>query len=329
LLAWASAVGCGGSQDASVSDASTGTDATQPTVLGPSDPDPCNASKVFEQRVIANFDDSSGLAGPYGTYVSFDATGTLFQSGQPVMGIDSAEAIADGGPRQCLTGYSATSGDRLPTKRCGTDSTALHLFATGDVDAGAQDAGLTGWGMNVGIDLRQNCTCPAPPTPCPQVTHPELGCQTATNQTGGSCSPMGAPCFFDASGYTGISFWAMLGPQSTASVALATVSDPNTGGQLGGTYPFNDLICGDPPCVAGQAQMHSGLALCDPFGKAIGLVDHWEFYAIPFDEMRQKGYGLPESKLDVAHVLAFKLSLGKGVWDVWLDDIAFYRPKGD
>jgi hypothetical protein len=208
-------------------------------------------------------------------------------------------------------------------KRCGTDGSALHLLASGSIDAGMEAAGLTGWGMNVGIDLRQNCACPAPPMQCLQLAHPELGCQTTA-----MCTMNGA-CFFDATGYTGISFWAMLGPKSTGAVALATVADPNTAGVLGGTYPFNDLICGDPPCVAGQQQVHSGKQLCDPFGKAIGLVDHWEFYTIPFDEMRQKGYGLPEPKIDLAHVLAFKLSLGKGVWDVWLDDISFYRAKSD
>jgi hypothetical protein len=171
--------------------------------------------------------------------------------------------------------------------------------------------------MNVGIDLRQNCE----------------------GIDAGPTGPNGA-CYFDATEWTGISFWAydadaLDTPGGIGAGALITLGDPSTAGVLGGEYPFNDLICGNAPCSAGQpidnhcTAASVPLCLCDPFGKAIGLTGHWTFYTIPFSDMRQKGYGAPEPALDLAHILGFKLSLGEGTWDVWLDNIAFYRPKGD
>jgi hypothetical protein len=313
------ATACGGAQRGTLDlgGADAGADATETlTSVGPSDPDPCVTSQDFEYQVLTSFVAGDGIAGPYATYVSYDTTGLLYQDGIALteQSVNAAE---------CETGYTATS-DPLSPARCGSDSTGLRLFATGGTFNAAgngvpNDAGLTGWGMNVGTDLRQNCNMALLPN-----------CSDAP-----SSNPPTGPSYFDATEWTGISFWAMLGPGSSGTSALVTVPDPNTAGVLGGTYPFNDLTCGNAACVAGQPMdMHCTaasvpLCLCDPFGKAIGLVDHWAFYAIPFSDMRQKGYGAPQPELDLAHVLGFKLSLGPGTWNVYIDNIAFYRPKGD
>jgi hypothetical protein len=308
VIACALTLGCGGTQAATVDG---GVPAPQSMLSGPLDPDPCDASSGFIFHSIANFNDGDAAGGPYSAYVSYDTTGTLFTSSMvsgrppmlvPVMGID---------PVSCVTGYQAgIPADKLPTSRCGTDPYALHLLATGSPDGGGQ---LTGWGMNVSVDLRQNCT--------------------GQMEDAGAVGQYG-PCYLDATGWTGVSFWALLDPLSTGAVALATVADPNTAGVLGGIYPFNELTCGNPPCVAGQPQINTctaanmPLCLCDPLGKAVGLVNHWAFYTLPFSEMRQKGYGMPVSSIDLKHFLGFKFSLGKGAWDLWLDDISLYKPKG-
>lgn len=299
-------------------EAGTGADATEPlTSVGPSDPDPCTTSQDFEYQLLTDFS-GGGIAGPFATYVSYDATGLLYMSN----GLGGSAPITDVDPVQCQTGYSFTTPDTISPARCGTDRAGLRMFATGGTlvnnaltgtVADPDDAGLSGWGMNAGTDLRQDCN----------------GQTTTAPGTNG-------PCFFDATGWTGISFWAMAGPGTTGTSALVTVADPITAGVLGGTYPFNDLTCGNEPCVAppGVSDDHCTaatvpLCLCDPFGKAFGLVDHWAFYAIPFSDMRQKGYGAPVPAIDVAHVLGFKVSLGPGTWNVYIDNVAFYRPKGD
>jgi hypothetical protein len=211
----------------------------------------------------------------------------------------------------CTTGFNPTVAEVPPVARCGADSLALHLRANA-----ASNLGLTKWGMNVGFDFRQNNTPNARGVACAGQTNPDAG--TPAN-----------PCFVDASAWTGIAFWALLGPGTPEpATALATVTDRHTASQLGSTNPDNDLLCGDPPCVAGVGTgAGTGNLQCDPYGKGVGLVGHWAFYAIPFSDMRQKGYGVPESALEIAHLLGFKFNLGKGAWDVWLDDIAFYRPK--
>ncbi|MDP9000993.1 MAG: hypothetical protein M3O46_12870 [Myxococcota bacterium] len=275
---------------------------------------------------IADFEpNSSGLAGTYSIYVSSDLTGRLFgcidPSGNPAtLCTVSMEVAVDTDPIKCHTGWqpSIMEGTRLPQTHCGVDGGldghGMHLHATG-ATAGLDGGGLTNWGMNLGIDFRQNCTCPSQPDAA-------IGTCAAPTEAYG-------PCVFDATGWTGISFWALLGPESTGSTALLTVADPSTAGQVGGFYPYNELKCGDPGCIYDAGIVGPGAPQkCDPFGKAFSLVNHWQFYAIPFSEMRQKGFGLPEGTPDLAHFLGVKFSLGKGAWDVWIDDISLYGKKG-
>jgi hypothetical protein len=315
-VAGAAVAACGGSQRATPSGDAAGGGAEQ--VLGPLDPDPCDASRAVEidpEMSIANFEPtSSQLAGQYAIYASYDLTGTMWGCQLTTLGTcavsDETPVVPD--PLQCRTGYAVFQQESLPASRCGADGYGLHLSAPPD------GGGLTGWGMNLSIDFRQNCN---------GTSDPDAGVGFT-------------PCFVDASRWTGISFWARLGPQSTGATALVTVGDPHTSSQIGDTppynlqYPFNERLCGDPPCVPGGDGGSSGGGLldggnpqCDPFGKAVLLVSDWQFYAIPFSEMRQKGYGVPESTLELSRILGFKFSLGKGAWDVWLDDIAFYKAK--
>jgi hypothetical protein len=146
----------------------------------------------------------------------------------------------------------------------------------------------------------------------------------------------GKPCYYDARGWTGISLWARLGSSESVTNAIITMADPNTAGLLGGGYPFNDpdAACGDLPCSAnntppGPPTLHNAVQ-CDPFGKAITLTSDWQFYRIPFSDMTQKGYGLPETAPDLAHFIGVKINLslgqlGSADYDVWVNDIAFYK----
>jgi hypothetical protein len=115
---------------------------------------------------------------------------------------------------------------------------------------------------------------------------------------------------FDATGYVGLSFWARQGSDDSGSALLATVQDSATLGDKNG-------VCSD--AAAGDK------GKCDPFGRAVGIESAWRLYLIPFDSMRQKGYGVPASGLDVSAIQGFKISGGKGDWDFWLDDIAIYK----
>lgn len=352
LLATAGVLGsavltaCGGTQGAAPagSQAVTAVDAGFDATLGQLDPsfaDPCQAAGAFTYQPFAAFDDTpSGvlgdLAGTYAAYISYDLSGALYECVQPIAPVVEGIVVPDAG--QCMTGYqgsaggNGTVGEQMPLSHCGSQGYGLHLRATG----------LTGWGMNVGIDLRQNCN----------------GVSTAAAADAGGTHP----CFFDATGWKGVSFWARLGfadsPGSgalsgqPATTLLVTVADTSTANELGGSagatigsYPFNGPsdggppVCGSYPCIVGDpnADLDAGVLPCDPFGKGVllptsgdGGPDPWQFYAIPFSDLRQKGYGAPEPALDLGHIVNVTINLSKGQLgtaddDVWIDDIAFYK----
>jgi hypothetical protein len=55
-------------------------------------------------------------------------------------------------------------------------------------------------------------------------------------------------------------------------------------------------------------------------------VDHtWRAYFVPFSGMQQGGWGLPSPSLDTSGLFSVTVQLGRGAWDVWIDDIGFYR----
>lgn len=351
------AVACGGTQGAAPASTETPVDAGVDATLGQLDPafaDPCQAAAVFTYQPLASFDDEvtspggnpNDLAGPYAPYVSYDLSGTLYECyvpGElpPLGNILPEEDAAVTDPALCMTGYQPSTvlaqgiGEVMPVSHCGSQGYGLHLRAKG----------LTDWGMNIGIDLRQNCN------------------NTTTAEAGAGHSPA---CFFDATGWKGVSFWARLGfgdyaasdgsvPVSTdarSTTLLITAGDPGTSNELGGgagvpigSYPFNGPpdggppVCGSYPCLYGEpdANLDAGVLPCDPFGQGVALPtasdggpDSWQFYAIPFSAMRQKGYGAPESALDLGHILNVTINLSKGQlgavdYDVWIDDIAFYK----
>jgi hypothetical protein len=66
---------------------------------------------------------------------------------------------------------------------------------------------------------------------------------------------------------------------------------------------------------------------CDKFGYSFAVNDTFQAYLIPFHEMRQGGWGMYRPSLDLSEVWAVTISYEKGLWDIWLDDIGFYRRK--
>jgi hypothetical protein len=63
----------------------------------------------------------------------------------------------------------------------------------------------------------------------------------------------------------------------------------------------------------------------DPWIAPVSLGTDWEFYRIPFSELRQEGYGMefPAIKLSAITMVRFTWHVG---WaDFWIDDVRFYR----
>ena len=116
----------------------------------------------------------------------------------------------------------------------------------------------------------------------------------------------------------GISFWARRGSGTSGHTLLVGLTDMHTD-QANGRKVRED---GEPFCLD---QTEEDAAKCDPFAAGVGVEDGWRFYAIPFEQMRQRGYGREAPFFDLSALLGVRFSFSTGDWDIWIDDVAFYE----
>jgi hypothetical protein len=110
---------------------------------------------------------------------------------------------------------------------------------------------------------------------------------------------------YDASAHTGIAFWAK-GNVSIRFVAPELATVPKT---YGGA------------CEPGTKE---GEECDDAHGKSFLLSDKWELYKVPFDQLKQEGWG-KKAAFDAATLLGMQFRIGKSVtFDVSVDEIGFY-----
>lgn len=63
----------------------------------------------------------------------------------------------------------------------------------------------------------------------------------------------------------------------------------------------------------------------DGWAKGVALSTDWQFYKVPFTELRQEGYGKEFAYLDLSKLTLVRFTWMQGWVDVWLDDVRFYR----
>lgn len=63
----------------------------------------------------------------------------------------------------------------------------------------------------------------------------------------------------------------------------------------------------------------------DGWAKGVTLGNDWQFYKVPFTELRQEGYGKEFQYLDLSKITLVRFTWMQGWVDVWLDDVRFYR----
>jgi hypothetical protein len=111
---------------------------------------------------------------------------------------------------------------------------------------------------------------------------------------------------YDASSYSGISFWARSAmPSTTVRVSIPDRNSDPEGGVCGG----------------------SAGACFDTFGATLTLSSDWTFFEFDFDELSQQGTGLQISTgLARSAIYGINWRLpAETTFDVWIDDVAFYR----
>lgn len=121
----------------------------------------------------------------------------------------------------------------------------------------------------------------------------------------------------DVRDYDGVSFWGRIA-WGTRSTVRASVLDPET------DATFVDPETGNARCD-GDSDLDVFDEACDAYGGYAVMTGDWQFFRVPFSEMRQRGYGHIAPFLDLGAVLQVSVEYGMGEWDFWIDDIAFYR----
>ena len=178
----------------------------------------------------------------------------------------------------------------LPEARCGQSAYAYRLQGRNIAVCVNPTTGRQGWGATLAITFNAN---------------PNAGGQALES--------------YDASSWDGISLWLRLGGGPSGRAMLVAAKDPFSGeppGKAAATDPYCETADGMPDARK-----------CDSFGLAVRLDPDWRFVKLPFALMQQKGFGVPSptGKLDASQLDALELGFSAGDWDVWVDDISFYR----
>jgi len=106
--------------------------------------------------------------------------------------------------------------------------------------------------------------------------------------------------FYDASRYSGITFWAKVG-EGSGSDFFVMVPDRNTQPEGG--------VCSS--CY-------------DHFHAPLTLTSEWQQYTLAWGRLQQQGFGDAETSVSPAQLYAIQFQWDEGqAFDLWLDDIAF------
>jgi hypothetical protein len=202
-------------------------------------------------------------------------------------------------------------GERIPGGRCRNEPSVASEYAVHVLSGN-----LTEFGAVFGRNMRRRLDAsPCPISPCLGRTPPppSVGpCGVGQATPGQDAVATECTTGADASEWEGIVLWARNGPGSTSGVRIQ-VSDPRTddSNQACVCNPFTN-----------QNDTSDG---CDKFGRFINVDSTWRAYRVPFAEMQQGGWGLASPSLDTSGLFSVTVQMGRGAWDLWIDDIGFYR----
>jgi len=220
----------------------------------------------------------SGPSGPCAESVAPDVLISDFETG-------SAEVVKNGGRSGSWFLFNDGSGTQTPTK---TSNVPLVAEAGGACDSQyalhTTGMGFTVWGAGIGVTL----------TP--------------------SSGDAGSKSSYDASGYSGVAFWA----KAAAPTALhLSVPDANTAVEGG--------VCTD-------TTDHASPTRCgDYFGSDVQVDTTWQPFTLTFASTVQSTWGLKvPTGIDKAHIFAFHAQVkGTAVapasFDLWVDNVHFVK----
>lgn len=124
---------------------------------------------------------------------------------------------------------------------------------------------------------------------------------------------------FDAREWEGVALVGRI-RSGTRSTFRLTVIDPKTDG----TFVDPDTSSASCNALTTPDDFRDG---CDPFGAFFVLDQEWKLVLLPFDEMRQAGFGRSSPFLDRGAVRQLRIGYAQGSWDFYIDQVAFYRSR--
>jgi hypothetical protein len=132
---------------------------------------------------------------------------------------------------------------------------------------------------------------------------------------------------FDASSYDGVAFWARIGPGSRGILRFSA-ADRFTWEKYVDPVTQTSVCLGQGRPTIDQYVDGGSTDGCDETGTYFNVSGDWRFYTLPFSEMRQAGWGKKEPYFDIWNLLGMGFLTNAGAWwDIWIDDIAWYRRK--
>jgi len=140
--------------------------------------------------------------------------------------------------------------------------------------------------------------------------------QFAAHVKGGGFSDWGADLWFglgspyDASKYTGITFWGRVDAGTTSVLRIA--------------FPDKDTFPDGGIC---QTNVTGPTQCFDHYGTRKTLGTTWQKYTVSFKEITQDGWGLQGSSFDPSSLyeVLFQIPVN-ATFSIWIDDVAFTLP---
>jgi hypothetical protein len=216
-------------------------------------------------------------------------------------------------------------GEVIPGGRClgvpGVESRfAIHIVS----------GNLTDYGGVFGRNLPRRIldADPCPVHSCPdRIPYPAAIGPCGLGQ-GNPAQPNALPVCLtgtDASQWEGIVMWARKGPGSQSSVRIQ-LGDVHTDDSNQACECNNSELNPAGQLISATNQNDSSNG-CDKFGMFATLTDTFRPYFFPFNTMQQGGWGKPSPGVAADQLFSITVSYGRQAWDLWIDDISFYRRK--
>jgi hypothetical protein len=169
-----------------------------------------------------------------------------------------------------------------------------------------------------GCPLRQNY--PAATGPC------SVGVTPNTTQGGGCVAGL------DASGWDGVVLWGRKGQGSASTIRISigdfNSDDSNQSCQCNNLRPIDPTLpVSDSNQLISATDQNDTSNGCDKFGLFATFDGTWRPYFFPFAQMQQGGWGKPAPQVLTSNIFSLSIGYGRGAWDIWIDDVSFYRRR--